>query len=68
MIKKKKKYMDLSGFEPEASSMIRIDKMVDKDTLNEYISIKKLSGVSDKHIYEGIRFLKKYLEKYKWFW
>jgi integrase/recombinase XerD len=55
--------MDLSGFEPEASSMPRIDKIVDKDTLNEYISIKKLSGVSDKHIYEVIRFLKKYLEK-----
>jgi integrase/recombinase XerD len=53
--------MDLSGFEPEASSMPRRKNRVDKSTVEEYINIKRLSGVSERHLYEVRRYLKHYL-------
>jgi len=53
--------MDWTGFEPVASALRRIDT-VDGKIVNEYLNIKKLSGVTDGHLYETKRFLKHYLE------
>jgi len=53
--------MDLSGFEPEASSMPRT-QIVDNDKLSEYLNIIKLKGLTNKHIREVKRYLTSYLQ------
>ena len=56
--------MDLSGFEPEASSMPR-GLVTGENKLSEYIDIIRLAGVSEKHIKEVNRFLIRYLRHVK---
>lgn len=53
--------MDWAGFEPAASTLRRIIT-TSKDELQEYLDVKALSGVCDKHLYETKRFLIHYLD------
>ena len=53
--------MDLSGFEPEASSMPR-SSIIDENKVKEYLNITQLSGITNSHLYEIKRYLKHYLK------
>jgi integrase/recombinase XerD len=53
--------MDWVGFEPTASTLRRTIT-IDRDGIKEYLNVKALSGVCDKHLYETNRFLIHYLD------